>query len=150
MMVYYCLSKRTPLLNTHTFTPVESELNTLSAALAASKPRLAQRQARGAGAGVCLGITGCRLSCQSLTGKHHDFPGGCCRKLQTHRAVGCWESRCRPDLCSQLGSWSTCAPAPPPAPGTKTNQPYAFKTDLRHTFENLRLSVCFTEGIEPT
>eukprot|EP01050_Picozoa_sp_SAG11_P033153 SAG11_NODE_11119_length_782_cov_2.382138_2_plen_60_part_01 len=31
MMVYYCLSKRTPLLNTHTFTPVESELNTLSA-----------------------------------------------------------------------------------------------------------------------
>eukprot|EP01050_Picozoa_sp_SAG11_P011705 SAG11_NODE_1257_length_5369_cov_4.408159_1_plen_46_part_10 len=37
MMVYYCLSKRTPLLNTHTFTPVGSELNTLSAALAASK-----------------------------------------------------------------------------------------------------------------
>jgi hypothetical protein len=32
MMVYYCLSKRTPLLNTHTFTPVDSELNTLSAA----------------------------------------------------------------------------------------------------------------------
>jgi hypothetical protein len=32
MKVYYCLSKRTPLLNTHTFTPVESELNTLSAA----------------------------------------------------------------------------------------------------------------------
>jgi hypothetical protein len=41
MMVYYCLSKRTPLLNTHTFTPVESELNTLSAALATSKPLLA-------------------------------------------------------------------------------------------------------------
>ena len=41
MMVYYCLSKRTPLLNTHTFTPVESELNTLSAALAAPKLRLA-------------------------------------------------------------------------------------------------------------
>jgi hypothetical protein len=41
MMVYYCLSKRTPLLNTHTFTPVESELNTSSAALAASKPLLA-------------------------------------------------------------------------------------------------------------
>jgi hypothetical protein len=41
MMVSYCLSKRTPLLNTHTFTPVESELNTLSAALAATKPRLA-------------------------------------------------------------------------------------------------------------
>jgi hypothetical protein len=41
MMVYYCLSKKTPLLNTHTFTPVESELNTLSAALAASKPLLA-------------------------------------------------------------------------------------------------------------
>jgi hypothetical protein len=40
MMVYYCLSKRTPLLNTHTFTPVESELNTLSAALAASKQLL--------------------------------------------------------------------------------------------------------------
>jgi hypothetical protein len=34
MMVYYCLSKRTPLLNTLTFAPVESELNTLSAALA--------------------------------------------------------------------------------------------------------------------
>eukprot|EP01050_Picozoa_sp_SAG11_P019706 SAG11_NODE_3186_length_2624_cov_3.150099_1_plen_33_part_01 len=31
MMVYCCLSKRTPLLNTHTFTPVGSELNTLSA-----------------------------------------------------------------------------------------------------------------------
>ena len=41
MMVYYCLSKRTPLLNTHTFTPVESELNTLSVALAAPKLRLA-------------------------------------------------------------------------------------------------------------
>ena len=41
MMIYYCLSKRTPLFNTHTFTPVESELNTLSAALAAPKPRLA-------------------------------------------------------------------------------------------------------------
>jgi hypothetical protein len=41
MMVYYCLSKRTPLLNTHTFTPVESELNTLSAALAALEPLLA-------------------------------------------------------------------------------------------------------------
>jgi hypothetical protein len=41
MMVYYCLSKRTPLLTTHTFTPVESELNTLSAALAASQPLLA-------------------------------------------------------------------------------------------------------------
>jgi hypothetical protein len=27
-MVYYCLSTRTPLLNTHTFTPVERELNT--------------------------------------------------------------------------------------------------------------------------
>jgi hypothetical protein len=40
-MVYYCPSKRTPLLNTHTFAPVESELNTMSAALAASKPRLA-------------------------------------------------------------------------------------------------------------
>jgi hypothetical protein len=41
MMVYYCLSKRTPLLNTHTFTLLESELNTLSAALATSKPHLA-------------------------------------------------------------------------------------------------------------
>ena len=41
-MVYYCLSKKTPLLNTHTFTPVESELNALSAALAASKPLLAE------------------------------------------------------------------------------------------------------------
>jgi hypothetical protein len=35
------LSKRTPMLNTHTFTPVESELNTLSAASAAPKLRLA-------------------------------------------------------------------------------------------------------------
>ena len=41
MMVYYCLSKRSPLLNTYTFTPVESELNTLIAALAAPKLRLA-------------------------------------------------------------------------------------------------------------
>jgi hypothetical protein len=40
MIFYYCLSKRAPLLNTHTFTPVESELNTLGAALAASKPLL--------------------------------------------------------------------------------------------------------------
>jgi hypothetical protein len=39
MMIYYCLSKRTALLNTHTFTPVESDLNTLSAALAASEKR---------------------------------------------------------------------------------------------------------------
>ena len=41
MMVYYCLSKRTPLLNTHTFTPAESELNTLSATLATPKLHLA-------------------------------------------------------------------------------------------------------------
>ena len=40
MMVYYYLSKKTPLLNTHAFTPVESELNTLSAALAAPKLHL--------------------------------------------------------------------------------------------------------------
>ena len=33
MMVYYCLAKSKPLLNTHTFTRVESELNTSSAAL---------------------------------------------------------------------------------------------------------------------
>jgi hypothetical protein len=39
MVVSYCLSKRTPLLNTHTSTPVESELSTLSAALAAPKLR---------------------------------------------------------------------------------------------------------------
>ena len=41
VMVYYCLSKRTLLLNTHTFTPVENELNTFSVALATSKPLLA-------------------------------------------------------------------------------------------------------------
>jgi hypothetical protein len=41
MMVYYCLSTRTPLLNTHTFTPVESELNTLSTASADPKLHLA-------------------------------------------------------------------------------------------------------------
>jgi hypothetical protein len=41
MIVYYCLSERTPSLNTHTFTPVECELNTLSAALATLKLRLA-------------------------------------------------------------------------------------------------------------
>jgi hypothetical protein len=44
MMVYYCLSKRTPLLNTHTFTPVESELNTLSAAPVAGPRRARPRQ----------------------------------------------------------------------------------------------------------
>jgi hypothetical protein len=41
MMVYYCLSTRTPLLNTHTFTPVESELNTLSTASADPKLHVA-------------------------------------------------------------------------------------------------------------
>jgi hypothetical protein len=40
MMVYYCLSKRTPLLNTHTITPVESELKTLSAAIYIAAPKL--------------------------------------------------------------------------------------------------------------
>jgi hypothetical protein len=38
---FFCLSKKTPLLNTHAFTPVESELNTLSVAVAAPKLRLA-------------------------------------------------------------------------------------------------------------
>ena len=41
MIVYYWLSKRTPLLNTYTFTLVESELNRLSAVLATPKLRLA-------------------------------------------------------------------------------------------------------------
>jgi hypothetical protein len=87
MTVYYCLPKRTSLLNTHTFTHVHTRrtsLDTLSAASAAPKlhcapsPRARNRFAGGSRPRSLLGAVGIGIASAAIGNAGAASPGRVC------------------------------------------------------------------------